>query len=56
MKKRPLSRPVAAFPQRGTTLAAGETPATAFRDGLLRGPFSGLLRSPLFGAIFRLMS
>ena len=36
---------LARLPPRGTTLAAGGTPATAFRHGLLRGLLSGLLRS-----------
>ena len=31
-----------AFPHWGTTLAAGETPATAFPGGLLRGLSGGL--------------
>ena len=34
-----------AFPVWGKPLAAGGTPATAFRHGLLRGLLSGLLRS-----------
>ncbi len=41
----PLSR-LRRLPPRGTTRVAGETPATAFRCGLLRGHWKGLLRGP----------
>ena len=43
----PLSR-LRRLPPQGTTPLAGETPATAFPRGLLRGLSKGLAAQPLF--------